>query len=74
MTVLRIPSSLRARCGGQATVALEAESLEEALRELAARYPRCAERVLDPSGHPREWVRILRDGDAWAIVPAVAGG
>ena len=69
-----IPCSLRGHTGGQGAVTVVAQDLQSALEELARRYPECAQRVLDASGRPREWVRILPEGDAMSILPAVAGG
>ena len=69
-----IPCSLRGHTDGQATVTVEAQDLAGALQELGRRYPACAHRVLDASGRPREWVRILPEGEAMSILPAVAGG
>jgi molybdopterin converting factor small subunit len=69
-----IPCSLHSHTGGEAAVTVVAQDLQGALEELARRYPECGRRVLDASGRPREWVRILPEGDAMSILPAVAGG
>jgi molybdopterin converting factor small subunit len=74
VVTFRIPSGLREHCDGQATVEVEAGDLHAALRELANRYPRCADRVLGPDGAPREWVRVEQEGDCVNILSAACGG
>jgi molybdopterin converting factor small subunit len=74
MVSFRIPCALRQHTGGQERVTVEAADLAAALQELTDRYPECARRVLDGDGQIREWVRILPDGEAMSILPAVAGG
>lgn len=74
MVRFRIPSSLRAHTGGRESVVVEGGDLSGALKELAREYPECGRRLLDASGRPREWVRILGDGEVLSILPAVPGG
>ncbi len=89
MALIRIPCSLREHCGGQGEVRVEADDLAGALEALEARYPDCRERITDPSGHVREFVRLLlnerevpagaglalavRPEDAISILPACGG-
>ena len=90
MALIRIPCSLREHCGGQSEVRVEADDLAGALTSLETRYPGCRERIEDPSGRLREFVRLflndhqvqldrehpvaLRESDAISILPAVCGG
>ena len=90
MALIRIPCSLREHCGGQSEVRVEADDLGTALASLETRYPGCRERIEDPSGRLREFVRLflndhevqldrehpvrLRESDAISILPAVCGG
>lgn len=88
MTVtVRVPSQLRQFTDGNATVALDAETVGAALEAL----PRIYARVADEEGALRQHVslfvnaeRVARDaswratplseGDELAIIPAVSGG
>ncbi|RXZ43231.1 MoaD/ThiS family protein [Crenobacter cavernae] len=88
--VIRIPTPLRGYTGGADEVAVEADTVAEALTRLAERYEGIAERILDADGQPRPFVNIfvgkadvrtlqglstpVSEGDVIAIVPAVAGG
>ncbi len=74
MAIFGIPCSLREHTAGQSTVAVEADDLAAALKQLAELHPACAERLLDAGGNLREWVRVLQDGREISIVPAVSGG
>ena len=87
---VQIPSQLRPLAGGVAQLALEADSVEALIEALGTRHAGLRERLLEPSGEVRRFVRIfvneedirfledqktkLRDGDTVAIVPAIAGG
>ena len=87
---LQIPSQLRPLAGGAAQLALEAESVGSLIDALAAQHAGLRERLLEPSGELRRFVRVfvneedirfldeqqtkLKDGDTVAIVPAIAGG
>lgn len=90
MCTVRIPSTLREHCDGQVALRFEALSLGSALAQLEQRYPGCAERIAQPDGRPREFVRIyvndqpacvcdkpslhLEADDVVSILPAVVGG
>ena len=87
---VQIPSQLRPLAGGAAQLALEADSVGALIEALAERHAGLRERLLEPSGAVRRFVRIfvneedirfledqetkLRDGDTVAIVTAIAGG
>jgi molybdopterin converting factor small subunit len=90
MALIRIPCSLREHCGGQSEVRVDADDLATALASLETRYPGCRERIEDPSGRLREFVRLflnddeveldatrplrLKATDQISILPAVCGG
>jgi molybdopterin synthase sulfur carrier subunit len=90
MALIRIPCSLREHCGGQSEVRVEADDLAMALATLENRYPGCRDRLEDPAGGLREFVRLflnddeveldatrpvhLAAGDEVSILPAVCGG
>jgi molybdopterin synthase sulfur carrier subunit len=87
---VQIPSPLRPLVGGAAQLALEVDTVGALIEALGARHEGLRERLLEPSGEVRHFVRIfvneedirflddqktkLRDGDTVAIVPAIAGG
>ena len=87
---VQIPTPLRPLVGGAAQLALEADTVGALIEALDARHTGVRERLLEPSGEVRRFVRIfvneedirflddqkttLKDGDTVAIVPAIAGG
>ena len=87
---VQIPSQLRPLAGGAAQLALEADTVGALIEALGAKHEGLRERLLEPSGEVRRFVRIfvneedirfledattkLSDGDTVAIVPAIAGG
>jgi len=87
---VQIPSQLRPLAGGAAELALDADDVGALIEALGARHTGLRERLLEPSGEVRRFVRIfvneedirfledmrtkLSDGDTVAIVPAIAGG
>ena len=87
---VQIPSQLRPLAGGAAELALDADNVAALIEALGARHTGLRERLLEPSGEVRRFVRIfvneedirfledmrtkLSDGDTVAIVPAIAGG
>ena len=87
---VQIPSQLRPLAGGAAELALDADNVAALIEALGARHTGLRERLLEPSGEVRRFVRIfvneedirfledvktkLGDGDTVAIVPAIAGG
>lgn len=91
MTVsIRIPTPLRPYAGGQATVAVQAKTVGEALQRLTAQHPGLKAHLLDEHGRVRSFVNLyldqhdvralqgdatpVRPGATLLIVPAVAGG
>jgi sulfur-carrier protein len=87
---VQIPTPLRPLVGGAAQLALEADTVGALIEALGARHAGLRERLLEPTGEVRRFVRIfvneedirflddrgtkLSDGDTVAIVPAIAGG
>lgn len=87
---VQIPSPLRPLTGGAQEVEIEAGSVSGLIEGLEARHKGLKERLCDPSGSLRSYVRIfvndedvrslqdqatpLKPGDIVAIVPAIAGG
>jgi molybdopterin synthase sulfur carrier subunit len=87
---VQIPSQLRPLAGGAAELALDADDVAALIEALGAKHAGLRERLLEPSGEVRRFVRIfvneedirfledvktkLGDGDTVAIVPAIAGG
>jgi len=85
-----IPGPLRSLTAGAAEVEIDAESVGGLIQALDSRHPGLRERLLDPSGRVRGYVRVfvnerdvralqeaetpLAAGDTVAIVPAIAGG
>ena len=87
---VQIPTPLRPLVGGVTQLALEADTVAALIEALGAQHEGLRERLLEPSGEVRRFVRIfvneedirflddqqtkLKDGDTVAIVPAIAGG
>lgn len=87
---VHLPSQLRALAGGAAQLSVEAETVGALLDRLGEAHAGLKERLLEPSGAVRRFVRIfvneedirflaerdtrLAPGDTVAIVPAIAGG
>jgi molybdopterin converting factor small subunit len=85
-----IPAPLQKHTGGEASVSLEATSINEVLVALEERFPGIRERVCDEAGKLRRFLNVyvnsedirfldhqataLADGDEVSIVPAQAGG
>jgi sulfur-carrier protein len=87
---VQIPSPLRPLTGGAEEVAIEAADIGSLIEGLESRHKGLRDRLLDPAGNLRSYVRIfvndedirfledkrtpLKAGDRVAIVPAIAGG
>ncbi len=85
-----IPTPLQKFTNDEASVALEAASIDELINALDGRYPGIKARLCDESGKLRRFLNIyvnsedirfldnqatvLNSGDEVSIVPAVAGG
>ncbi len=86
---VKIPSQLRAATAGDATAAVDGDTVGEVLDSLYARYEELRSRIAEDGGLRRfvnvyvggEDIRFLdglqtevQDGDEVTILPAVAGG
>ena len=85
-----IPTPLQKFTNDEASVSLEAASVDELLQALDQRFPGIQARLCDDSGKLRRFLNVyvnsedirfldqqatpLADGDEVSIVPAVAGG
>lgn len=87
---VHLPSSLRKLTGGAAVVEASAATVGELMDHLEAGFPGCKERLCEPDGQAKRFIRIfvngadVRDlqgmqtplaaGDEVIIAPAMAGG
>jgi molybdopterin synthase sulfur carrier subunit len=87
---VQIPAPLRPLTGGAEQVEVEASDVASLIDGLESRHKGLRERLLDPAGNLRSYVRVfvneedvrhlagkgtpLKPGDTVAIVPAIAGG
>jgi MoaD family protein len=85
-----IPTPLQKFTADEATVSLDADSVDSLLQALEARFPGILNRLCDENGKLRRFLNVyvnsedirfldhqatpLKDGDEVSIVPAVAGG
>ena len=87
---VRVPSMLRAACGGAKDLAVPAASVRSALEEIARLHPALHRSVCDETGKLRPHIGLfvnqshvrdlggldapLAPGDLLTILPAVSGG
>lgn len=87
---VRVPSLLRTATGGQSTVQADGSNVGEVLADLEERFPALAGRFTSPDGAMHKFLNVylndddvrfldklatpVKEGDAIAILPAVAGG
>lgn len=87
---VQVPAPLRSLTGGADEVQVEAQDVGALVDALEARHKGMKDRLCDPSGELRAYVRLfvneedvrflegkrtpLKAGDTVAIVPAIAGG
>jgi len=87
---VRVPTQLRALAGGAGEVAVDGETVGDALKALDAAHPGFSERLFDESGNLRRFVNVfvgeedirfldglstaVPAGGVVSVVPAVAGG
>ncbi len=87
MTRVSIPSQLQSYCGGASAVDAGGGNVDEALRDLDARFPGIRFRVVDEQDRIRRHMRIfvgveavasifrpIREGDDILIFGALTGG
>jgi molybdopterin converting factor small subunit len=87
---VHIPTPLRSLTSEQASVSLDAETVGDALQQLADRYPKIRQHLFDDGGRLRSFVSVyvgdedirflereqtrLEPGAEVSIVPSIAGG
>lgn len=90
MNKIFIPTPLRKFTGEQAQVEVQADTVSDALRQLAQKYPELDQHLYNADHTLRQFVRVfigdqdirqldgtdtaLRAGDDVSIIPAIAGG
>ncbi len=90
MTVLRIPTPLRAYTNGQSDVNVNGSNISEALTDLTSQYPTIKPHLFNDGGELRPFVNLfvgennikdlqgvntlLKDGDKIMLIPSIAGG
>lgn len=90
MSAIRLPTPLRGYAGGQKEIEIEADTVGDALTDLAQRYPALRPHLFDDEGALRQYVNVfvndqdlrslkgdatpLKAGDRLTIVPSIAGG
>lgn len=90
MTVLRIPTPLRAYTGGQSEVNVSGATIAEALTDLTAQFPAIKPHLFNEGGDLRPFVNLfvgehnikdlqgvdtpIKDGDKVMLIPSIAGG
>ena len=88
--LVQIPLALQKFTKHQSTVQIEGITVQEALDDLARHFPGIREQLCDSQGAIRKFINLylnnedirflegektaVQDGDALAIIPAVAGG
>jgi molybdopterin synthase sulfur carrier subunit len=87
---VKLPTMLRSQADGQATVAVDGETVGAVFNALIDRYPGLRDNLLDAAGGLHKFVNVYKDdddiryldgldtklanGDVVSILPAVAGG
>lgn len=90
MTVLRIPTPLRAYTSGQSEVKVSGANIAEALTDLTTQYPSIKPHLFNEGGDLRPFVNLfvgehnikdlqgvntpIKDGDKVMLIPSIAGG
>lgn len=90
MTVLRIPTPLRAYTGGQSEVNVSGATIAEALTDLTMQFPAIKPHLFNEGGDLRPFVNLfvgdknirdlqgvdtpVKDGDKVMLIPSIAGG
>lgn len=90
MSVVRVPTVLRAATGGKATVKASGVTVGEVFQDLVERYPGLGPQMLGDDGSPHRHLNVfvndddiryigrldakVTDDDTITLMPAVAGG
>ena len=87
---LTIPTALRQYAAGNASLTLDATTVDDLLSRLVAQHPALGKQILGDDGRLRSFVNVyvgdedirylqgpatpLKDGETVSIIPAIAGG
>ena len=90
MSVLRIPTPLRAYTGGKSEVSVDGANVGEALADLTKQFPTIKPHLFNEGGELRPFVNLfigennikdlqgvgtpIKDGDKLVLIPSIAGG
>ncbi|MFN8387213.1 MAG: MoaD/ThiS family protein [Anaerolineales bacterium] len=90
MTILRIPTPLRAYTSGKSEVTVGGSNVAEALNDLTAQFPSIKPHLFNEGGELRPFVNLfvgesnikdlqgvdtpVKDGDRLMLIPSIAGG
>jgi molybdopterin converting factor small subunit len=90
MTVLRIPTPLRAYTSGKSEVNVTGSKISETLIDLTSQYPALKPHLFNDGGELRPFVNLfvgennikdlqgvdtpIKDGDRIMLIPSIAGG
>lgn len=90
MSVLRIPTPLRAYTGGKSEVSVGGANVGEALADLTTQFPTIKPHLFNEGGELRPFVNLfigennikdlqgvgtpIKDGDKLVLIPSIAGG
>jgi molybdopterin converting factor small subunit len=90
MTVLRIPTPLRAYTSGKSEVNVTGSKISETLTDLTSQYPALKPHLFNEGGDLRPFVNLfvgennikdlqgvdtpIKDGDRIMLIPSIAGG
>lgn len=90
MTILRIPTPLRAYTSGKSDVIVTGSKISEALTDLTNQYPPIKPHLFNDGGELRPFVNLfvgehnikdlqglntpIKDGDKLMLIPSIAGG
>ncbi len=90
MTSIRIPTPLRSYVSGQSEVAVQGQTVGDAIQNLMDQYPSLRPNLTNGEGSLRPFVNLylgennvhdlqgmqtpLQDGDKLIIIPSIAGG
>jgi len=90
MPTIKVPPVLRPQTDGEAEVPVDGETVGDALRALADRYPATKDQLFSPEGDLNRYVNVYlndedvrvldgldtaaADSDTVVILPAMAGG
>lgn len=90
MSVIRLPSVLRANANGERAIEVNAATIGAAVQELVGRHPALAGQLLTPDGELHRFVNVYLNGrdvrylggldtpvearDEIRLLPAIAGG